>query len=131
MQTKMVSELYAIETQIREGKLKGKKKQEYRLLHAKPAVERVFAWIDQQFERQGLLPKNPLTVALAYAREHKAALMVLPGRPRGTDRHQSSGAHPVPDPDGAKKLAILLDRAGGKSHRYRAKPDCDLSSARH
>jgi transposase len=32
-------------------------------------VEKFFKWIDEQFEQQGLLPSNPLTQALACARE--------------------------------------------------------------
>ncbi len=32
-------------------------------------MERFFDWIKRQFQRQGLLPSNPFTKALAYARE--------------------------------------------------------------
>ena len=35
-----------------------------------------FAWINQQFEAQGLLPSNPMTKALAYARERRFGLEV-------------------------------------------------------
>lgn len=68
--------LFAVEAKIRDKKLTGEKKKEYRLEHAKPIVERFFAWIDEQFENQGLLPKNPLTGALAYARERRCGLEV-------------------------------------------------------
>jgi hypothetical protein len=40
-------------------------------------VEAFFAWIDQQFERQGLLPSNPFTQALGYARERRLGLEVF------------------------------------------------------
>ena len=71
-----IGALYAVETQIRDQKLKGDKKREFRLDHAKPVVERFFAWVTEQFERQGLLPKNPLTKALSYARERRCGLEV-------------------------------------------------------
>ncbi len=47
----------------------------HRLEHAKPLVEQFFAWVDEQLARQGLLPSNKLTQALAYARERKAQLI--------------------------------------------------------
>ena len=71
-----IGALYVIEETIRELKLKGEKKREYRLDHAKPVVERFFAWVAEQFERQGLLPRNPLTKALNYARERRFGLEV-------------------------------------------------------
>lgn len=71
-----IGALYAVEAQIRERKLKGEKKREFRFEHAKPVVERFFAWVAEQFERQGLLPRNPLTKALNYARERRCGLEV-------------------------------------------------------
>jgi transposase len=72
-----IGALYAVERHIRDRRLSGEKKRDYRLTHAKPLVERFFAWIAQQFEAQGLLPKNPLTAALAYARERRVGLEVF------------------------------------------------------
>ena len=66
--------LYAVEEHIRTHKLTAAKKLDYRLMHAKPIVERFFAWVNQQFEAHGLLPSNPLTKALAYARERRCGL---------------------------------------------------------
>jgi hypothetical protein len=40
-------------------------------------VEAFFAWIDRQFERQGLLPSSPFTQALGYARERRLGLEVF------------------------------------------------------
>lgn len=68
--------LYAVEERIREQKLSTARKLDYRLMYAKPIVERFFAWINLQFEAQGLLPSNPLTKALAYARERRFGLEV-------------------------------------------------------
>jgi transposase len=68
--------LYAVEERIREQKLSAVKKLDYRLMHAKPIVEQFFAWVNQQFEAQGLLPSSPFTKALAYARERRSGLEV-------------------------------------------------------
>lgn len=68
--------LYAVEERIRDQKLSAAKKLDYRLMHAKPIVDRFFAWVNAQFEAQGLLPSNPLTKALAYARERRFGLEV-------------------------------------------------------
>jgi len=68
--------LYAVEERIRAQKLGAAKKLDYRLMHAKPIVEQFFAWVNQQFEAQGLLPSNPMTKALAYARERRFGLEV-------------------------------------------------------
>lgn len=39
-------------------------------------LERFFAWIDEQFDRQGFLPGSPFLGALAYIRERRVALSV-------------------------------------------------------
>ena len=72
-----IGALYAVEKAIRDLRLTGAEKHDYRLRHAQPIVERFFAWIDRQFEAQGLLPTNPLTTALAYARERRPGLTVF------------------------------------------------------
>ena len=72
-----IGALYAVEAQIRELALKGQKKREYRQEHSKPLVERFFAWVTQQFGRQGLLPSSPLTKALNYVRERRCGLEVF------------------------------------------------------
>jgi len=40
-------------------------------------VQVFFDWIDQQIERQGLLPSSPFTQALGYARERRVGLEVF------------------------------------------------------
>ncbi|MBV8049288.1 MAG: IS66 family transposase [Paludibacterium sp.] len=95
---KFIGALYAVEETIREQKLKGEKKREYRLDHAKPVVERFFAWVAEQFERQGLLPRNPLTKALNYARERRSGLEVYladPDVPIDTN-HLERGLRVIP-----------------------------------
>jgi transposase len=74
---KMIGLVYEVEAVIREKSLSGERKRLHRLEHAKPLVQAFFAWVDEQLARQGLLPSNKLTQALAYARERKAQLMVF------------------------------------------------------
>ena len=71
-----IGALYEIEEEIRCKKFTGEAKRQHRLAHSKPHVDSFFAWVAQQFERQGLLPSNPLTKALAYVRERRAGLEV-------------------------------------------------------
>jgi len=73
----LIGALYQVEESIREEKLSGAGKRDYRLAHAKPVVERFFAWIGERFAVQGLLPSNPLTKALAYARDRRCGLEVF------------------------------------------------------
>lgn len=76
-----IGALYAIEEEIRGKQLSGEAKRQHRLTHSKPQVDSFFAWVAQQLEQQGLLPSNPLTRALAYARERRAGLEVFLGDP--------------------------------------------------
>ena len=72
-----IGAIYSIEADIRDKKLTGEKKRDYRLTHSKPRVERFFAWVSRQFENQGLLPNSPLTKALAYIRNRRSGLEVF------------------------------------------------------
>ena len=84
----MIRAIYAVEERIRTDQLGGESKRAFRHDHAKPIVAAFFDWIDRQFERQGLLPQNPFTKALAYARERRAGLEVFladPGVPIDTN----------------------------------------------
>jgi transposase len=74
---RQIGVLYDIEAEIREDKLTGEAKRVHRLTHSKPRVEKFFAWIDAQFEQQGLLPSNPLTKAMAYVRDRRAGLEIF------------------------------------------------------
>ncbi len=93
-----IGELYEIEADIRKAGLAGQAKQEYRLEHSKPLVRRFFDWVDQEFGRQGLLPSNPLTKALAYVRRRRIALEVFladPHVPMDTN-HLERVLRPIP-----------------------------------
>lgn len=72
-----IGALYAVEAHLRDQRLRGEKKREYRLEHAKPVVHQFFDWVERQLTAQGLLPKNLLTQALAYVRERRAGLEVF------------------------------------------------------
>jgi transposase len=72
----LISEMYEVEARIRAQQLSPARKLDYRLMHAKPISDRFFAWVDEQLVAQGLLPSNPLTKALAYARERRNGLEV-------------------------------------------------------
>ena len=72
----MIGKLYAVEKRIREDGLTDQAALACRREHARPVVRAFFAWIDQQFEKQDLLPSSPLTAAMAYARERRAGLEV-------------------------------------------------------
>jgi len=71
-----IGELYAVEAHIREHGLTGQAKQRYRVEHAKPVVEAFFAWAEKTLADNALLPSNPLTQAIGYALERRAALEV-------------------------------------------------------
>ena len=93
-----IGALYAIEEHIRDKRLKGDKKRDYRLNHAKPLVEKFFAWVARQFETLGLAPTNPLTGALAYAKNRRFGLEVFltdPDVPIDTN-HLERALRPIP-----------------------------------
>lgn len=93
-----IAAIYKIEAQIRDGKLKGDAKRQHRQTHSKPLVDKFFDWVDKQFERQGLLPSNPLTKALAYIRERRAGLRVFLDDPEVAidTNHIERALRPIP-----------------------------------
>jgi hypothetical protein len=72
-----IAALYRIEEDIRAQRLIGERKRLHRLTHSKPRVEAFFAWIDSQFQQQGLLPSNPFAQALDYLRTRRLGLEVF------------------------------------------------------
>jgi len=71
-----IGALYRVEDDIRQKGLTGCGKRTWRQQHAKPAAQQFFAWVDRQFEAQGLLPSSPFTKALAYVRERRDGLLL-------------------------------------------------------
>ena len=64
-----IQKLYQIEAHIRKQALNAEDTVQYRLNHSEPIVTALFSWIYQQRQRIELLPKDPLSKALAYAHE--------------------------------------------------------------
>lgn len=93
-----IAAIYKIEEQIRDRKLEGDAKRQHRQTHSKPLVDKFFDWVDQQFERQGLLPSNPLTKALAYIRERRVGLRVFLDDPAVAvdTNHVERALRPIP-----------------------------------
>jgi transposase len=58
--------LYRIEAEIREKKLAGDAKKEYRQRHARPIVHSLKDWLTKTQSELSLLPKSPLAVACSY-----------------------------------------------------------------
>jgi transposase len=71
-----IAALYKAEQQIRDDDLTGQAKLVRRQTQSKPVLERFFAWIDEQFDKQGFLPSSPFLGALAYIRERRIGLSV-------------------------------------------------------
>lgn len=71
-----IAALYKIEQQIRDDGLTGPAKLARRQGQSKPVLERFYAWIDEQLDKQGFLPSSPFLGALAYIRERRVGLSV-------------------------------------------------------
>ena len=71
-----IGALYAVESEIRDENLTGHAKRARRQALSKPITDRLFKWIDTQFDKQGFLPSSPFLGALAYIRERRAGLSV-------------------------------------------------------
>ena len=50
---------------------------QYRIKHSKPVVEYVYAWVQQQRQREDLLPKDPFSKALVYLSNREVELSVF------------------------------------------------------
>ncbi len=77
----LIGGLYEIERRIREGKLEGEAKLDFRSRHAHPIVEAFFGWCHEQRQRIDLVNSAPLAKALVYAENHQAQLRVYLGDP--------------------------------------------------
>ena len=73
--------LYQVEAHIRDKGLDRASTLACRAEHAKPAVDAFFAWCETQCQRLDLVPSNPLSKALKYAREREQALRLYLGDP--------------------------------------------------
>ena len=94
----MIARLYELEAQVREEKMSLKQKGQLRQDKSRPMVNKFFSWVDKKLNAHGLLPSNPMTKALAYARERKAGLKFFLGDakvPIDTN-HLESALRPIP-----------------------------------
>ena len=84
----LIGTLYKYEADIREQDLQGEEKQGYREKYSKPLIETFFAWLNETFQKQTLLPTSPFTKAAHYALDREKALQVFlkdPGVPIDTN----------------------------------------------
>ena len=72
----LIGALYQVEQQIRDKKLDGPAKLDYRSRHALPAADAFFGWCHRQRQRMDLVNSAPLAKALVYAENHQAQLKV-------------------------------------------------------
>jgi transposase len=72
-----IGTLYALEAQGREQKLTEDAKLRHRKVHAQPAVEQFFTWLERTVREVILLPSNPFRQAAQYALARRAALSVF------------------------------------------------------
>ncbi len=77
----LIAMLYRHEQTIRDTGLDNEKKLAYRTQHSEPIVQAFWRWCDDQCHRPDLLPGNPLSKALKYARERHASLQVFLSNP--------------------------------------------------
>lgn len=77
----LIAMLYRHEQTIRDNNLDSEKKLAYRTEHSEPIAQTFWRWCDDQCHRPDLLPGNPLSKALKYARERHASLQVFLSNP--------------------------------------------------
>jgi len=70
----LIGALYHVESHIKKKGLDAEAALQCRATEAKPAVDAFFAWCDDQCQRLDLVPSNPLSKALKYARRREDSL---------------------------------------------------------
>jgi hypothetical protein len=76
-----IRELYEIEAEIREKRMDDAASLALRGDRSRQIVAEFFEWLKSELALGALLPRNPFTVAAAYALERKAGLEVFLGNP--------------------------------------------------
>jgi transposase len=77
----LIGALYRVEQQIRDRRLEGQAKLDYRSRHAHPVVDAFFGWCYEQRQRLDLVTSAPFAKALVYADRRQAELRVYLGDP--------------------------------------------------
>ena len=90
--------LYEQEAWIRKRKLAGPDKRQARQDYCAPVVDAFWTWCDQQCHRLDLAPSNPLSKALKYAMNRRAALEVFLREPevQVDTNHLERALRPIP-----------------------------------
>lgn len=79
---KMIASLYDIEARIRKSTPNADDIVNARLKHSEPILNTFFMWVFEQRQRPELLPKSPLSKALAYAHERYHSLKIFLTHPQ-------------------------------------------------
>jgi len=77
----LIGVMYQHEAEIRERRLAGRAKQDYRARYCLPVVEAFFGWLHGQRQRLDLMASDPFSKALHYAATREASLRVFLGDP--------------------------------------------------
>ena len=94
----IIGRLYKVDADARDEALEGELLREYRLRHAKPIVDEIYAWRNWQCTREDLLPSDSFTLALKYLgdREHELRVFLAdPTVPLDTN-HVERGLRCIP-----------------------------------
>lgn len=93
-----IGALYREEAAIREATSDEDRTLQLRAERCRPIVDTFFAWCDEQLTDHALLPTNPFTEALAYARERRTELSVFLDDPKVPidNNHLERALRPIP-----------------------------------
>ena len=126
----LIGGLYANEEMIRRKKLSGAAKLAWRREHSVPIVEAFWRWCRTIVEDLSRPPRDPLLLAVNYARNRRDALEVCLSDPDiPIDTNHLERGHSC-HPDGTPELVVLLDRTRRRTCRYHPEPGLDVSHAR-
>jgi transposase len=98
----LIGELYHVEESHPEGRLSAYRKRDYRLTHAKPIVERFFAWVERTLRGAGSAPEQSADQG-ARLRPRPTPGWRSSLRPGRADRHQPPRTYLARHPHGPKK----------------------------
>ena len=110
----LIGALYKVEKHIRKHAFDAEQTLAYRTEHALPGVDAFFAWCDAQCQRMDLVPSNPLTQALEYARTREGPLRVYLTDPNVSidTNHLERTLRPIPM--GRKSWLFCWTEVGAK-----------------
>jgi transposase len=72
-----IAKLYKVEERIKQETLTGEAKRVYRRQFSQPVVDKFFSWLNEQSQRIDLIPSDPFSKALAYAKKRESGLRVF------------------------------------------------------